>query len=166
MKNIEYFSLFSFAFFLVQYVRGRATEYLKKAVLKNNLAKTLLILMCQHRNDLLYPNGSDGYSAVKRGLLMNSRMYDMCTMGLRQFIMFLHSCLPKTGEYAAVVAPVKDLILSYKLDPASAFFICRAAIDSKLALSLPTDNESANEWHPLSDVMVEVVRSSISAPVW
>lgn len=96
---------------------ARSCLRLQDAMLHDNIASQLLVLLAQHRQECIFGAAEIPY------LKLLSNMFDQAHATLLQFVEFLSSNLQK--EYPRLVPALTDLCLQYKIEPSIAMCIAR-----------------------------------------
>lgn len=141
---------------------------LKNALIENNLALPLCMLMAQQRNCIIYRDQE--YSHLK----LVGKLYDQCQATLVQFGSFLSNSL-SIDDYSGRIPPLDQLLTSYNLNPDVAFFLVRPMIShrifvkyeeiKKVAVGIEQSKLYHQAWDSVTAPLVESIISSSSSLV-
>lgn len=98
----------------------KSTLRLKEALLENNLAMPLCILMAQQRNCIVFQSENTHLKLI-------GKLYDQCQETLVQYGNFLSNSLT-IDDYKRRLPSLKELLLEYHLSPDVTFFLMRPMI--------------------------------------
>uniref|UniRef100_V5GMM5 Putative keke-like motif-containing transcription regulator rlr1/suppressor of sin4 n=2 Tax=Ixodes ricinus TaxID=34613 RepID=V5GMM5_IXORI len=105
----------------------KSSQRLKEALLEQDLALPLCLLMAQQKNCILYRDQEASH------LKLVGKLYDQCQDTLVQFGSFLSSSL-STEEYAGRLPPVDQLLSRFHVQADVAFFLARPMFGHSIAL--------------------------------
>lgn len=105
----------------------KSSQRLKEALLEQDLALPLCLLMAQQKNCILFRDQEASH------LKLVGKLYDQCQDTLVQFCSFLSSCL-STEEYAGRLPPVDQLLLRFHVQSDVAFFLARPMFGHQINL--------------------------------
>lgn len=103
----------------------KSTIRLKEALLENNLAMPLCILMAQHRNCIIF--NSDAH------LKLIGKLYDQCQETLVQYGNFLSNSLT-IEDYKQRLPSLKELSMDFHLTPDVTFFLMRPMLSHDISV--------------------------------
>ncbi|XP_060572351.1 THO complex subunit 2-like isoform X2 [Ruditapes philippinarum] len=96
----------------------KSSNRLKDTVLEHDLALALCLLISQHRDAVIYKEGS------ARHLKHFGKLYDQCQDTLVQFGSFLSMQL-STEEFVKKLPPIEKMVSEFHVPPDAAFFLSR-----------------------------------------
>ncbi|XP_077518841.1 THO complex subunit 2-like protein isoform X3 [Amblyomma americanum] len=105
----------------------KSSQRLKDALLEQDLALPLCLLMAQQKNCILYREQEASH------LKLVGKLYDQCQDTLVQFCSFLSSSL-STEEYAGRLPPVDQLLSRFHVQADVAFFLARPMFGHQINL--------------------------------
>lgn len=103
----------------------KSSARLKDALIESRLAMPLCISIAQLRDSLFFQQQEDN------PLKLIGKLYDQCQETFVQYGVFLSMNL-KIDDYMNFLPPLDKLMMEYKLDPDSAFFLARPMIFHKI----------------------------------
>ena len=107
----------------------KSSQKLKDAVIDNNLAVPLCLLMAQQRNCVVYQETENSH------LKLVGNLFDQCQDTLVQFGQFLATNL-SIDDYTLRLPPMNELLTRYHVNSDLAFFLARPMFNHQISLRL------------------------------
>jgi THO complex subunit 2 len=131
----------------------KCVSRLREALLKNNVAVPLIVLIAQQRAAILFKTETEY-------LKLLGYLYDACQLALVQLCQFLGSSVP-LADFRKLVPPFETMVNSYNMDPAIAFRLLRPAYQEEHRVTAKQlQNSSATpEWKPYNEPLLAAIKA-------
>jgi THO complex subunit 2 len=132
---------------------------LRDALLKNDLAVPLIVLIAQQRAAILFKTDTEH-------LKLLGYLYDACQLALMQLCQFLGSCVP-LNDFRKLVPPFKKMVQEFHVDPAIAFRLLRPAYQDEHRVTVDKQKSSSGtpQWKPYNETLLTAIQALNTEPV-
>ena len=122
----------------------KSSQRLKDALIDNNLAVPLMLLMAQQRNCVVYEETADSH------LKLVGKLFDQCQDTLVQFGSFL-ACNLSVDDYTRRLPPMNELLTRYHVNSDLAFFLARPMFNHQISLKYDEMRKADKSWKTRSE---------------
>lgn len=139
----------------------KSSQRLMKALIDNNLAFPLAILISRQKNVCIYEMDLSHLKLI-------GGLVDQCQETLFQYITFLRESLDQES-YDALFPSIRELCLDYQLEPDLAFFMIREKLHHLTCQDSSPDlieAENGSPWHPGLKEIIESVPILFPQQTW
>lgn len=141
----------------------KSSQRLKDALIDNNLAVPLCLLMAQQRNCVVYQETENSH------LKLVGNLFDQCQDTLVQFGQFLATNL-SIDDYTLRLPPMQELLTRYHVNSDLAFFLARPMFNHQISLKLDAmRKEDPKAWKSKSEkerqIMYVAAATDVMNPV-